>query len=108
MVACETSWARPIAMPFETPIPWRTKLIDTNSPLLVKLVADELHQGGHRLGLVRAMSLQPDRRADAGGEQHHSDHAARARPLAIPYQGHVAAKLRGDPDDLGARSRMQA
>jgi len=59
-------------------------------------------------GLVRTLSFEPDRRADAGREQHHGEHAARTCPPAVPDQGHVAAKLRGYLDELGTRSRVQA
>ena len=77
-------------------------------PLLSETTGDQLDHRGHRFGFVRALSLQPDRRADARREQHHRDHAARARPPSIPYQANIAAELRGQLHDLRACTRMQS
>src|SRR5438034_6299615 len=95
------SCARPMATPAETPTPCSAKLTtraprysDTGGTLCCRAesVAQQAHDGRHRVRLVRAVRLDAHRAAERAGQQHHLHNVASARASALTDQRDVAAK----------------
>src|SRR5207249_1517578 len=106
-VACETSCARPIAMPPETPMPCNTKLTVARrgrAPMekrrgagkldcFAEAIDDELHHRAHGRALVGPIGLEPDRAAHGRSQHHHGEHAAGTCALASAHQRYIAPEL---------------
>src|SRR5436309_13053260 len=110
-----------MAMPPETPMPCRRKLIaprpvaprNTNrrtcaSGLLAEAIGNELDHRAHCSSFVGTAGFEPDSASHRCCQHHYGDHAARAGPAALEDHRDAAAELRCQSNNLLRGARMQS
>src|SRR3954471_22246169 len=105
--------ARPMAMPEDTPMPWRICISaagigSPKSALFVEAVGDQLRHRAH--GVLFVVAVATDRHPGplAGGQQQDAEDALGVDLLAVLLHRHPALEFSRGVHQLGRRSRVQA